>query len=109
MRLTDDKFRKNAWTYFFQCSLATITVLIVLVILDATLQTAIIASIGASSFIVFTAPNAFSAKTRSLIGGYATGIIAGIGCSLLAGIIGTHGTTGWSTTVIIMGAVSVGL
>lgn len=103
MRLTDIKFRKNAWAYFFQCSLAILTVLIVLVILDSTLQTAIIASIGASSFIVFTAPNAFSAKTRALMGGYAIGIITGIGCSLIAGVIGTHGTAGWDNTVIVMG------
>ncbi len=109
MRFADAKFRRHAGTYLFQCSLATVSVLIVLITLDAVLQTAIIASIGASSFIVFTAPNAFSAKTRSLIGGYAAGIVSGIGCSLLAGVIGTQGGAGWSTTVIIMGALSVGL
>jgi len=105
MRLTDAKIKKHLGTYIFQCSLAMLAVLIVLIILDATLQTAIIASIGASSFIVFTAPNAFSAKTRALIGGYIIGILTGIGCSLLAKELAP---TEWNATIIILGAFSVG-
>lgn len=99
MKLIDSKFRIHVWTYLFQCSLATSAVLLVLIILDATLQTAIIASIGASAFIVFTAPNSFTSKARSLFGGYLIGSVTGIGCSLLAGLLKTAGTEGWRTTV----------
>jgi len=109
LRLTDDAFRKNIGSYVFQCSLATLTVFIVLIVLDASLQTAIIDSLGASSFIVFTAPNAFSARTRSLLGGYAVGMTTGISCSLLAGVLGHEGTSDWSTIIIIMGSLAVGL
>ena len=109
MRIIDHQFRKYTWTYLFQCSLAAVVVLLVLIILDSTQQTVIIASIGASVFIVFTAPNAFSSKVRSILGGYIIGSIIGIGCSLLAGLLHTAGTEGWGTTVVIMGAVSVGL
>jgi CBS-domain-containing membrane protein len=109
MRLTDSRFSEHVGTYILQCGLATMTVTIVLLILDATLQTAIIASIGASVFIVFTAPNAFSAKPRALIGGYLIGSAAGISCSLLADIIGPRDSTEWNTVLIAMGAVSVGI
>ncbi len=37
-----------------------------------------IASLGASTFIVFAMPSAHSAKPRGLIGGYLMGIITGI-------------------------------
>lgn len=109
MKIIDHRFRKYTWIYLFQCSLAAVVVLLVLIILDSTQQTAIIASIGASVFIVFTAPNAFSSKVRSILGGYLIGSITGIGCSLLTGLLGTTGTEGWGTTVIVMGAISVGL
>ncbi len=109
MRLTDAKLRRHVGTYIFQCSLATLAVTLVLLLLNAAQQTAIIASIGASAFIVFTAPNAFSAKTRALIGGYAIGMLIGIGCSTIALHLGTRGTSQWGPILIIMGAVSVGL
>lgn len=109
MRLTDIKFRRHVGTYLFQCSLATLSVILVLLILDTTGQTAIIASIGASSFIVFTAPNAFSAKRRALIGGYFVGTAAGIGCSLISRALGTEGAADWGMTLIVMGALAVGV
>lgn len=109
MRLTDSKFRHHAWAYAFQSMLAALTVILVLLMLDATEQTAIIASIGASAFIVFTAPNAYSAKGRALIGGFAAGAATGIACSLLADLMGTEGTGEWDIIIIAMGAVAVGL
>lgn len=109
MRLTDRKFRHHVGAYAFQCMLATLTVILVLLTLDATEQTAIIASIGASAFIVFTAPNAYSAKSRALFGGYAVGAVTGIACSLMADLLGTEGTADWDIVIITSGAVAVGL
>ena len=109
MKIIDYRFKKHIWTYLFQCLLAAFAVLLVLLILDSTHQTAIIASIGASAFIVFTAPNAFSSRVRSLLGGYMIGSVTGIGCSLLAELLDTAGTEGWGTTVIALGAISVGI
>lgn len=109
MRLTDRKFRHHAGAYVFQCMLAALAVILVLLVLDATEQTAIIASIGASAFIVFTAPNAYSAKSRALFGGYAAGVFTGMACSLLADTMRTQGTGDWDIIIIVMGAAAVGL
>lgn len=109
MRLTDGSFRQHRWHYIVQSLLATGTVLGVLIALDGTRQTAIIASIGASAFIVFATPNSMSSSVRSILGGYLVGCVAGICCSLLAGLIGHKGVEDWSSVLIAMGAVSVGL
>jgi CBS-domain-containing membrane protein len=109
VRLTDRKLKKHVGTYVFQCSLAALAIFIVLISLDASEQTAIIASIGASAFIVFTAPNAFSAKFRSLIGGYVIGAVIGIGCSLVVESWAGRGSADWGTAHIAMGALAVGL
>lgn len=106
MRLTDEKFAKHVWTYMFQCSLAAVTILIVLLILDTTHQTAIIASIGASAFIIFTGPHEFSAKTRNVLGGYFIGTVVGMGFSLLAS---TVGRSGWDLVFMLVGAGAVGV
>ncbi len=109
MRLTDGSFSKHRWQYIAQCLLATGTILGILLLLDGTRQTAIIASLGASAFIVFTSPNSRSSTVRSLLGGYTVGCVAGIGCSLLASLIGHKGVEDWGSVLIAMGAISVGL
>jgi CBS-domain-containing membrane protein len=48
------------------------------------LSETIIASLGASTFIVTSMPHAHSARPRYLIGGYACGIFAGLAGFLLA-------------------------
>ena len=78
MRFFDKKFRKNVHKCVFQCVLATLTVLAVLVFLNVRTETAIIAALGASAFIVFTMPKTYSSDPRRLIGGYIVGIIVGI-------------------------------
>ena len=78
MRIIDVKFRKNIIKYIFQCILATLTVLAVLIFLDVITRPAIITALGASAFIVFTMPNMYSSDPRRLIGGYSVGIIIGI-------------------------------
>ncbi len=84
MRFFDKKFRKNVHRYIFQCVLATLTVLAVLVFLNVLTETAIIAALGASAFIVFTMPNTYSSDPRRLIGGYIVGIIVGIICNYIS-------------------------
>ena len=73
----DEKFRENALRYILQCLLATATVMVVLLVLDTLAATAIIASLGATSFIAFTMPHAESCRPRYLLGGYAIGITIG--------------------------------
>jgi CBS-domain-containing membrane protein len=70
MEIIDIKTRKNIWRYISQCILATVTILAILFFLDVLTETAIIAALGASAFIVFTMPNTYSSDPRRLIGGY---------------------------------------
>jgi len=60
--------------------LATLCVFIVLIILSAKENAAIIGAIGASSFIAFTIPKAQVSRSKFLIGGYVVGIISGWVC-----------------------------
>ncbi len=73
----DKKFRKNSLKYIFQCFLATLTILVVLIFLDILNEAALITALGASAFIVFTMPTQYSSDPRRLIGGYIVGLIVG--------------------------------
>jgi CBS-domain-containing membrane protein len=68
-----DKFRLHWKNYVFQSLFATVAVFVVLYFL--TLQNAvIIASIGATAFIVFAMPKALTANARNVIGGHVVGL-----------------------------------
>ena len=110
MRLFDRKFRKNAHRYIFQCTLATLTILAVLFFLDVLTETAIIAALGASAFVVFAIPNSYSSDPRRLIGGYVVGIIVGIICYYISIIFPiSNFFTNTETSLIVFGAVAVGV
>lgn len=72
------KNKANYKKYLFQCSLATIVTFLILLFIDKISSLIIIASFGASTFIVFTKPSARGAKARNLIGGYLIGTIVGL-------------------------------
>jgi CBS-domain-containing membrane protein len=84
MRILDIKLKHNVWRYIFQSSLAAFTILCVLIFLEVLKHTAIIASLGATLFIVFTSPRAYSSHPRPLIGGYLVGIASGLLCDLIS-------------------------
>ncbi len=68
--------------YLYQSFLATVIVFAVLLAL--TLQHAVvIASIGATAFIVFTMPRNITAKPRRVIGGHIVGLLSGSLCALI--------------------------
>jgi CBS-domain-containing membrane protein len=74
---------KQFWRYYvLQSILATLSVFIVLYFLR--LQHAvIIASIGATAFIVFTMPDNITAQARNVIGGQLVGLLYGFLFSLI--------------------------
>ena len=80
MTFFDAKFKQNKARYTFQCLLTTLSVLLVLLLLDAMSNVAVIAALGASSFIVFTIPHAQVSRPRFCIGGYIIGVAAGSLC-----------------------------
>ncbi len=68
--------------YLYQSLMATVVIFIVLLLL--TLENAVvIASIGATAFIVFTMPRNTTAKPRRVIGGHLIGLASGSLCALI--------------------------
>lgn len=106
----DKEFRSNKTRYILQCILATLSVLIVLLILDAVSNAAVVAALGASSFIVFTMPEAQVSRPRFLIGGYLVGIAAGCLCNYLSlAPLLTRLPIIQEFSYVVFGAISVGL
>jgi len=110
MRLIDEKFKKNKLRYAIQCSLASLSVFLVLLILDSISNAAVIASLGASSFIAFTMPKAQVSKPRYMIGGYVVGTVTGCLCHYLHLIIQSSMLEmPYNIPVITLSAISVGM
>ncbi len=84
LRILDPQFKNNAGRYLFQCSLAALTILVILLFLDVIAHTAIIATLGASAFIVFTMPHSYASRPRPLLGGYFVGMSVGCLCCFLS-------------------------
>jgi CBS-domain-containing membrane protein len=76
------KFQKLWKNYLYQSSLATIVVFVILLILNAE-HAVVIASIGATAFIVFAMPGNITAALRRVIGGHVIGLFSGSLCSLI--------------------------
>lgn len=72
-------FWKN---YVFQSFFATLAMFIVLLFLNLQ-HVVIIASIGATTFIIFAMPNYITAKPRNVIGGHLVGLLSGSLCALI--------------------------
>jgi CBS-domain-containing membrane protein len=68
--------------YLFQSLFATFGIFIVLLISQLH-NLVIVASIGASTFIVFTMPKYITAQPRNLMGGHVVGLLCGTVCSLI--------------------------
>ena len=112
MKLIDQKIRKNIYNYILQCILATGILLSALLFLNALTETALIASLGATSFIVFAMPKTYASSPRRLIGGYSIGIIIGIICSYLGSVL--HDTSLLNALIpqespIVFAAIAVGI
>ncbi|HUT68430.1 MAG TPA: HPP family protein [Dehalococcoidales bacterium] len=68
--------------YLYQSFLAAIVVFVILLIL--TIENAVvIASIGATAFIIFTMPRNITARPRRVIGGHMVGLLSGSLCALI--------------------------
>ena len=110
MQIIDDKVRTHLGSYIFQCFLATFTLLAVLIFLNVLEETAIIAALGASAFIVFTMPNMYSSDPRRLIGGYIIGIVVGISFYFISNNDFIESLVmSENTSLIFFGALAVGI
>ena len=109
MKLFDDKFEGAKGRYVLQCLLATVSILAVLVILDAIANAAVIAALGASSFIAFTMPETRSSRVRFMVGGYVVGIAVGTLCWGLSLLVPQQSPQIQRYVEVLFAALSVGL
>jgi len=72
----DKKLSLHWRRYVLQSLYATMAVFLVILLLQLE-RVVIIASIGASAFIVFAMPQSITAKSRNLIGGHIIGLLVG--------------------------------
>ncbi len=78
MYIFDWNFRRHPYNYIVQSLLAVGTIVLILFFLDIEIQTALIASLGATAFTVFSRPYHFMSSARSVGGGYIAGIMTGL-------------------------------
>jgi len=86
MQIFDRKLKKYFPNYIVQSLLATITLTIILYFENIFTRTAVIASLGATTFIIFAMPKYATAQTRKVIGGHMVGIIVGVFCFYIASL-----------------------
>jgi CBS-domain-containing membrane protein len=84
MQIFDKKLKKDFPNYMLQSLLATITLTIILYFENIFTHTAVVASLGATTFIIFAMPKYATAQPKKVIGGHVVGIIVGIFCFYIA-------------------------
>ncbi len=71
-----EEFRLHWNSYLTQSGLATCAIFIVILLMHS-FNMVIVASIGASAFVVFAMPQHITAKSRNVIGGHLVGLVVG--------------------------------
>ena len=107
--LIDEKFKRKRGKYIFQCFLATSAISIVLVFLDVLNETAIIASLGATVFIIFTMPHSYLARNKCVFGGYLISMVIGIFCRLMLDSFLSGISMIDKAMLVLLGSIAVGL
>ena len=111
MQIFDRKLKKYFPNYILQSLLATIALTIILYFINIFTNTAIVASLGATTFIIFAMPKYETAQPRRVIGGHIFGIIVGILCFYLYSHIQNENNffLSYEMFKILIPAISVGL
>ena len=79
-----DQYIHSKWAhYIFQCSLATLSLILILVVGDSLLRAAIVVGIASSTFTVFVIPRSVAATPRRVLGGHLVAAMIGTTISLL--------------------------
>jgi CBS-domain-containing membrane protein len=99
--------RESFKRYALQCGLAGFVVLVLLLILDAVTQTVLIAALGASAFIAFAVPRSPHSGPRSMIGGYAIGMVAGCLMATLESAMNVQGVGAAHAVMVVFGAMAI--
>jgi len=100
-----EEFEAGWKHYILQSLAATAVIFILLLSLSIRQEAVIIASIGATSFIIFAMPNTLTAQARNVVGGH----LVGLGCGLVSAVIVKYFAIEFSVFYSFVYAVSVGL
>ncbi|MFC1940617.1 HPP family protein [Chloroflexota bacterium] len=80
IRIIDKSFKRIPKHYILQSLMATVAIAVILNLVGFLTRGAIVAALGASTFIIFAMPNAVTARPRRLIGGHIVGLLCGLLC-----------------------------
>lgn len=110
MHIIDKSFTRAPKKYIVQSLIAVAAVALILFFVGIITHAAIVAALGASSFIVFAMPHSITAQPRRLIGGHIVGLACGTLChyALLTGPLGALAGN-WEYTPWLAAAIAVGL
>ncbi|MFC2004040.1 HPP family protein [Chloroflexota bacterium] len=110
IRIIDKSFTTAPKSYIIQSFLAVVVLAIILYFVEVLTHAAIVAALGASTFVVFAMPYSIIALPRRLIGGHVIGVIAGTFCYyiFIGGPLGKL-ITGWEFATLAVYALAVGL
>ncbi|WP_028575748.1 HPP family protein [Desulfonatronovibrio hydrogenovorans] len=97
---------KTYWQYYvFQSIAATVTIFVLLLVVSIQEKPVIVASIGASTFIVFAMPGYITAQPRNLVGGH----LVGMSCGFLASLVPLQHLLPSSVALSLLYALAVGI
>ncbi len=110
MHIIDKSFTRAPKSYIIQSLLAVVALGIILYFVEFITHAAIIAALGASTFVVFAMPHSITAQPRRLIGGHVIGVLAGTLCyyAFLTGPMGRL-LASWQPATLFIYALAVGL
>ncbi|MFC2052562.1 HPP family protein [Chloroflexota bacterium] len=110
IRIIDKSFKKIPKHYILQSLMAAIAIAIILNLVGFLSRGAIVAALGASTFIIFAMPNAGTARPRRLIGGHVVGLLCGLLCYyIFQTLFSVESSQNWLLLLRVDAAIAVGL
>ncbi len=106
-----DQYIHSKWShYIFQCGLAAISLIFILLIGDTLLRAAIVVGVASSAFTVFVVPDSVAATPRKVIGGHFVAILIGLVIIFILMMFGIEGYQKETRFIVdVAAALSVGI
>ena len=101
--------KKKILQHLYQCMLGMVTFTTILFLLDIHEHTAILSTLGATTFIIYTLPRSYSSDLRRILGGYFIGLVMGLFGFYLINFLNVNIINITLNQSIIIGGIIVGL
>lgn len=108
MSAFDKQLSEHLSQYIKQCLMATGVIIAVILAFDVDEQTVIIATLGATTFIVFAMSHSYASEPRRIYGGYAIGILIGLLVYYLEMFLMWIDPSGFDGINIFLGGLAIG-